>query len=153
MWFWKIKKGKPVYRHSIGEKIRYYKGLLNSKDPAVRNRSKVNLERLIRYADDQNVFGKVFIVRDKECGNIHQPAKPRRVVCVGKDGDRLKVIPVYKNKTMISLSNFDRQRSINVNSIQKISLDQIYEKRTFRKTENDYLTNQEKLELKKKIKK
>ena len=126
MWFWKRKKGKPVYRHSIGEKIRYYEGLLNSKDPAVRDRAKANLARLHRYADGQDVFGKVFIVRDKEFGNTRQPTKPRRVVCVGKDGDRLKVIPVYKNKTMISLSNFDRQRSINVNGVRERSINEVF---------------------------
>lgn len=87
MWFWKRKKGKPIYRHSIGEKIRYYEGLLNSKDPAAQQKARSNLERLNRYKDGKDVFGKVFIVRDKKFGNRKQPTKPRRVVCVGKEGN------------------------------------------------------------------
>lgn len=152
MWFWKRKKGKPVYRHSIGEKIRYYEGLLNSKDPAVRDRAKANLARLHRYADGQDVFGKVFIVRDKEFNSYADKNKTRRVVCVGVNGNKLQVIPVRRNKNMVSLSNFDHQRSINVNGVREISINEVYEKRTFRKTGNDYLTNQEKLELNKKLK-
>lgn len=151
MWFWKKRKGKAVYRHSIGEKIEYYQGRLNSSDPKIRENAKINLYRLNRISKGKEVFGKVFMVKDKEFNPGASDRKSRRVVCIGVENGKMKVVAVRKNKKMVSLSKFDGNRGININHVRNVDLNQVYEKRTFSKTTNDYLTSHEKLELQRKL--
>lgn len=152
MWFWKKDKNNaPIYRRSIGEKITYYQNRLSSSDFKIRENAKRNLYRLNRIASGKESFGKIFIVRDKEFNPRANDTKSRRVVCVGVKNNSMKVIPVRKNKKMVSLSKFDGNRGININHIYDVDLDDIYEKRNFSNVSNDYLTLKEKLELKRKL--
>lgn len=146
MWFWKKdKNNNPIYRKSIGEKIRYHQGRLNNSDPKIREKAKTNLYRLNRIANGkESSFGKVFMVKDKIFNPSASEVKPRRVVCVGVEKGKMKVIPVKKNKNIIHLSKFDNQRDINTKLVKTISFNEVYEKRTFKNTTNDYLTSNKK---------
>ena len=152
MWLWKKINNTEYYRYSIGEKIRYYQGGLNNSDPKIREKAKTNLYRLNRIANGkESSFGKVFMVQDMKFNPRANDTKSRRVVCVGVGNGNMKVIPVRKNKKMVSLSKFDGNRGININHIHDINLDDVYEKRNFSNVSNDYLTLNEKLELKRKL--
>lgn len=146
-WFWKIKNNRKIYRYSIGEKLAYYQRQLNSDDPKKRKWARESINRLEK---EINKFGNVFIVRDKEFNLNAKYSKPRQVVSIAKKNNQIKVIPVNKNKNMVSLSKFDNQRSLNINKNKLIQINSVYEKRTFKNTENSRLTNQEKKELNKK---
>ncbi len=148
MWFWKKRKGKAVYRYSIGEKLAYYKSQLNSEDPNKRKWAQKSIKRLEK---EINKFGNVLMVHDKEFNPRANDKKSRRVVCVGVENGKMKVVAIRKNKKMVSLSKFDGNRGININHIHNVDLNHVYEKRTFSKTTNDYLTSHEKLELQRKL--
>lgn len=151
MWLLRRINGRPFYRYSIGEKISYYQCRLNSSNPKIRENAIRNLYRLNRMANGNKTFGKVFMVKDKEFNPYANSLKSRRVVCVGFDNGKMKVVPVRKNKKVVWLSKFDGKRSINTNHIYDFSLNKIYEKRNFKNTSNDYLTLEEKLELQRKL--
>lgn len=150
MWVWKRKKGKTLYHQSIGAKKRYYEEMMVTT-PSKKGKAKKGLKRLERYQRDRYTFGRVFITKDSVFNPRAPRNKSRRVVCVGASEDGMKVIPIRKNNNMISLSQFDGIRSINVNHVKSVPFDQVYEKNTFPRTQNDYLTASEKRELYKKL--
>lgn len=153
MWFWKKKNNKSYYRYSINEKIAYYRNMYNNGTSVEKKRAVKNLTRLKAYKKSNKLFGKVFIVKDKEFNPYASDVKSRRVVLVGVDKDKAKVISVRKNKRYILLSKFDNDRYLDSDNIHALSFNNLYEKRQFSRTNNDYLTKKEKKELLRKIKK
>lgn len=153
MWYKDRKKGRTRFRYSIGEKIRYYSMQAQSRDPKKRRKARKNLERMQSYQRTSSSFGKVFIVKDGLFDAEAPRNKPRRVVCVSSSNNEMKVIPIRKNKKVITLCNFDGMRSININSIQSVPLREVYEKQSFNRTNNDYLTKEEKKQLLRKVRK
>lgn len=93
----------------------------------------------------------MFIVKDKNFYSSAHDGKSRRVVCVGVEDKKMKVIPVRKNNSYVSLSNFDGNRIFNFKRIKKIPIDKVYENRTFKNSNNDFLTKNEKNELRRKL--
>lgn len=148
-WFWKRKNNRSIYRYSIGEKLAYYQRQLNSDDPKKRKWARESINRLEK---EINKFGNVFIVRDKEFNPNANNKKSRRIIGVGIKNGSIESIPVYRNNSLIVLSNFDRNRVVNINKKKRIPLDRVYENRTFKKNNNDYLNQKEKQLLNKKIK-
>lgn len=151
MWFWKKSKGKKKYRYSIYEKIRYHRQKFKSATTIQeRRKATKNLQRLHRHKDIKKSFGNVYMVKDINF-DINAPLlKARRVVLVGYDKKTgmCKVIPIYKNNNgYIDLKNFDGNRCIKSKNIFDIHINDLYEKRAFKNTTNDYLTNEEKRKI------
>lgn len=97
-------------------------------------------------------FGTVFIVNDKKVFNPKGKSKSRRVVIIGKKSGSLIVAPIRRcNPYSLELSNFDNQRSIRLDKSVLITKNKVYSKNGFKNTQNDFLTNHEKVLLKKKI--
>ena len=99
-------------------------------------------------------FGSVFIVNDRDVFNHKGPQKARRVVLVGKKNGSLVVAPVRKTLSVsIEVSGFDGGRSVMLYKAVVVSKNKVYSKNGFRNTKNDYLTTNEKIKLKKALRK
>ena len=79
--------------------------------------------------------------------------KPRLVVIARATNNRVDVLPVKKDNKLMSLSKFDGERALSMNSVQNVSKDYLYEKRGFKFAKNAHLTPQEKTRLQKKVQK
>lgn len=139
-------------RYTIGEKIRYFDGIISDKKSSNKKKNwallrKNNLER-----QKQSIrLGDVYVVEDNRMGNTKK--KPRLVVVAESKKHKVTVLPVYKDNKIMSLSNFDEQRAISMNSAKEISKNTLYEKRGFRIVKNASLTLKEKTRLQKKVEK
>ena len=71
---------------------------------------------------------------------------------IGKANNNAVVVPVKKLNNVIKLSKFDNQRFIVKTNKKNISFGDIYEKKEFANTKNDYLTSNEVKELHTKFK-
>lgn len=148
MWVFKNKK-----RYSINEKISYYRKLKkNTKDKKVKEKAENNLKRLEGYKKNKK-FGVVLYTKDYYL-NKNEPnkKKSRRVVLIGNDNNQAKIIPVKRDNGIICLSGFDKeQRFLKKKEITNLDYNNLYEKNNFTKSNNDKLTYQEKVMLKKKF--
>lgn len=110
------------------------------------------LDRIKGFSRTENVFGEVFVTKAKEFGDpTPNSNKTRRVVAIKASKTGMTLVPVRKTGALLFLSNFDGDRLINVNSGKKIHFDSIYEKSKFPNTKNDWLTSNEKVQLRERI--
>lgn len=138
--------------YSLGEKRRYFTSILNdnNESPKRKEWARQRLNTINRIKSGMKV-GDVYIVDDKHIGGRQR--KPRLVVFAKKDNqDFVKVIPVYKDKKLMSLSQFDGDRAISLNNVKTITNDKIYEKKGF-KFKGANLTPKEKDRLRIKVNK
>ena len=146
-----FRQGKKK-RFSIGEKIRYFDSI--SRNPLSSKKKKLWAQQrkntLLNEKREMNL-GDIYVVDDKFMGNPQK--KPRLVVIAKANGNRVDVIPVKKDNKIMSLSNFDGERALNMNAAKSISKDYLYEKRGFKFVKNAYLTPREKTRLHKKVQK
>ncbi|MDR0831604.1 MAG: hypothetical protein LBM99_01755 [Bacillales bacterium] len=144
--------GKKVY--SIKEKISYYlKIVKTSTDKLKVLKAKEKLKILSKEVLPNKVFGKVYMVSDK----VIHPAelntnKSRRVVGIDYKNGVIRVIPIMRNNLSVKLSKFDNERYLHLSSVKSLKLNDIYSLEDFGKNSNDYLTEEEKIELIKKLK-
>lgn len=103
------------------------------------------------FADGDSTFGEVYVVKDSNFVSSAKTNKPRQIVSLGIEQGYMKAVPVYKNKNIVELSNFDNCRSINLNLMRKIHLDNVYEKEDFNFSSNSTLTDKEKDEIRRKL--
>lgn len=143
MWY---RNGKRYY--SISEKINYYKTMSESSNSTLRRKASNNLNRLYSIISNKSI-GHVFVVKAREFDTSAHSNKTRRVVLVNSKVGKLTVVPVLKNKNMLSLSGFDGDRSININLKKDLSTSSIYENRSFKNNSNDRLNKSEINKLKK----
>lgn len=146
MWFKKrdlYKTSKQIY--SIGEKKNNFRRSGTSAD--IKNLYKYKK----KYSDGDSTYGQVFMVKDAIFNDKSEMYKGRQVVSLGIDKGFMSVVPVYKNKNVVELSNFDNCRSINLNLMRKIHLDNVYEKEDFNFASNSTLTDKEKDEIRRKL--
>lgn len=98
-------------------------------------------------------FGSVFIVMDKEFNPKSPENKTRHVVFLGKKGGSLILAPIkHTSPSRMELKNFDGNRSIYLDKIRYFSKNKVYPLNDFKDKGNDYLTIEEKVELKKRYK-
>lgn len=146
MWFKKrdlYKTSKQIY--SIGEKKNNFRRSGTSAD--IKNLYKYKK----KYSDGDSTYGQVFMVKDAIFNDKSEMYKGWQVVSLGIDKGFMSVVPIYKNKYVVKLSNFDNCRSINLNNLRSISLDNVYEKEDFPNTSNSYLTDKEIIEIRRKM--
>ena len=97
-------------------------------------------------------FGTVLIVNDKLVFNHKGKVKARRVVVIGKKNGSLIVAPIRNRvPNVMELSRFDGKRCVRLDKYVLITKNKIYTKKGFKKTNNDFLTKAEKVELKRKV--
>lgn len=137
-------------KYSIGEKIRYFDSIINIKN--ISNK-KLNwaIQRKNQLLNKKNniKLGDVFIVNDRFMGNPN--SKPRLVVVAKVSGNKVKVIPVKKSNTFMSLENFDGCRSLNMINVKTINKNILYEKKGFKINKRAFLNPKEKVLLQKKV--
>lgn len=140
-----------IYNHkrkisSIGEDKALLKKRINDGLATQKEIRKFN--RLKGLSETKNVFGKVFVTKAMKFGDpARNKNKHRRVVAIKANDSGMILTPVTRANTILGLSRFDGDRLINVNQARKISFDEVFEKRKFPKTGNDFLTRDEKRQL------
>ncbi|MFA6755629.1 MAG: hypothetical protein WCR97_03885 [Bacilli bacterium] len=106
----------------------------------------MDISREIYDLGKKKKFGKVYYIKDSSLGNKDNK-KYRTVIC-GKsrinNGPKTIVYPLYKNKNCITFSNFDGNRSINLNRPVEINSNLLVSRYGFKNRKNDYLTKSEK---------
>ena len=139
-------------RFTIGEKLGYFNRIINNNNETQKRKTWASL-RISQLEETKNKMklGDVFVINDRHLGN--SVSKPRLVVIAKQDNqNNVKVLPVRKDNKLMSLSNFDGQRSLSMNNVAIIRKNQLYEKRGFKTLKNAYLTPQEKNRLQDKVK-
>ena len=139
-------------KYSINEKIEYHKGRVNSTNKAISKHSKNKLDYYNNLFDNNNIFGKVFVVKDKLSDRTAGADKSRRVVAVdfNKIDKSIKVVPVSRNNQNVFLSGFDGNRFLNFARTKDIPLSCLYSSNDFEGSNKDYLTSNELYELRNK---
>lgn len=143
--------GKKKKIFSINEKIKYYTKLSQTGSKLEKQLANIKLQKLNDLKDINKSFGEVFITQDKKFNLNASCNKTRRIVLTDVKNGNPEVIPVYKNKRIVFLSGFDKKRVLNTNNKFLLSFDDIYEKTELNNILNDYLTSDEKLDLKSKL--
>ncbi len=139
-------------RYSLGEKRRYFASILNNYNESQKRKdwARRRLSTISKTKREMKL-GDVFIVNDRHVGGTQN--KPRLVVFAKKKNqNQVKVIPVYKEKRLMALSQFDGDRCLSLNNVKTISNDILYEKNGF-KFKNTRLTPKEKVKLQNKVNK
>lgn len=74
------------------------------------------------------------------------------MVLIGKKSGSLFVAPVRRSPySSMEVSRFDGDRSVMLNKTILVSKNKVYSKNQFKNTQNDFLTKNEKVRLKKKV--
>ncbi len=138
--------------YSLGEKRHYFASILNNRNESSKRKEWARRRlNTISKTKSEMKLGDVFIINDRHVGGTRN--KLRLVVLAKKKTDRLvQVVPIYKEKKLMSLSQFDGDRAISMNNAQTISNDKLYEKKGF-KFKNMQLTPKEKVKLQSKVNK
>lgn len=135
---------------SIGEDRKAIKRKVRSGNASRKDLA--TLERIKGLSGTKNVFGEVFITKANAFGDpTPNSNKTRRVVAIRASKSGMTLVPVRRTGPILFLSNFDGDRLINVNSAKKIGFDSVYEKSKFPNTKNDWLTSNEKVQLRERI--
>ncbi len=155
-------------RYSIGEKKAYFNQLLS--DPTISKSKKQWANKRLNglfLTENSIKQGDVFVLHDIEFYNqstiqsimnsndktkIRKMFKPRYGVVSKTTLNKVDIIPARNRKDFIILSKFDGNRYLDLKKKRAVTKNNLYEIRGFKKSNNAYLTRDEKWQLKLKSK-
>lgn len=161
----KNRKGIVINQYTIGEKILYYSKRINNQNltPNQKKYALGKLKKLNNYTKNRTAINEIFIASNK----ISEVTKKKghRVLVIDLKKDKAALLQVqrkkgYVGKNVMNLSHFDGEHELDLRPYKLKKEDEIcshlvndlYEKSTFYGTENDFLTEKEKLEVQRKYK-
>ena len=140
---------KNEYKYSLGDKLKHYTDIVNKVKKGNVSYAKERLVELNKKIDNIKPYD-VYICKAKDLGEKVDSKNKRRRVMIGSNVSSETVVayPCHREEYSCSLDHFDGKRHINKNEIKSIPLDNLYELSSFDDTQDDYISNQDKIRLK-----